>query len=153
RRKRPAPASGPGPGPAWLLVLVVSILLSLGLTLHGLGGQVSLTGPGTNGRAGPIPLPARLLFDWLPLFSSMRAYARFGLVAMLALAALMGIAWSRLARVWPRRAAWATLLAAACLLADFWTAPYAWGTTRVEETAAARYLASAPPGTIMQMPL
>jgi hypothetical protein len=130
---------------AWAAVLVASLVLSLGLTLHGLSGQVTV--------GGPIPLPGRLLFDWLPLFSSMRAYARFGLVAMLAMAVLMGIAWSVIMAVVGKRTNWLTLLALACLLADFWAAPYAWGTTRVAPTQAARFLASARPGAVMQMPL
>lgn len=133
------------PGRAWATVLVTSLVLSFGLTLHGLGGQITADGP--------IPLPGRLLFDWLPLFSSMRAYARFGLMAMLALVVLMGIAWSIIVGAVGKRANWLTLLVLACLLADFWAAPYAWGTTRVAPTQAAMFLASAPPGAVMQMPL
>src|SRR5205814_6808331 len=51
-------------GRVWLGLFVVTAVLSLGLTLHGPEGQVK----------GPIPLPGQLLFDWLPFYSSMRAY-------------------------------------------------------------------------------
>ncbi|MFL5732221.1 MAG: 6-pyruvoyl-tetrahydropterin synthase-related protein [Chloroflexia bacterium] len=133
----------------WLVILIISLVLSFGLTLHGLAGLVTLPATGN----APIPMPARLLYDWLPLFSSMRAYARFGLVAMLALAVLAGLAWSRLARARPSTASWLTLVAIICILIDYWAAPYPWGTTHVQPTRAATFLASAPPGTVMQMPL
>ena len=56
--------------PAWLAVMVVCYVLSLGLTLHGLSGQVNT---GTPQSPAAITLPGRLLYDWLPFFSSMRA--------------------------------------------------------------------------------
>jgi hypothetical protein len=127
----------------WLVVGVVAFVLSLGLTLHDTGGQVSP----------PVTLPGRLLYDWLPLFSSMRAYARFGLLVALAVIVLMGMGWANIASRFPRRANWLALLALVALLADFWTRPYAWGTTRVIPTKASRYLVAAPPGAIAQMPL
>ena len=140
-------ARAPGSWVAWGVVLAVAFVLSLGLTLHGLGGQVQLAGGGS------IPLPGQLLFDWLPLFSSMRAYARFGVIAVLAACVLMGLGWLFLCRRFPESAPWLTLLAALMIMVDFWTGPYAWGTSRVVESQTAGYLASAPPGTVMQMPL
>ena len=138
-------------GRAWVVVMVVSFVLSLGLTLHYAGGQAQVSLGG--GPAAPVTLPGRLLYDWMPLFSSMRAYARFGLLVMIAVTALMGLGWAAIARRWPARSNWLALVAAALLLADFWTTPYTWGTSRVVSSGAARYLAGAAPGTIMQMPL
>ncbi|HYO49479.1 MAG TPA: hypothetical protein VEW94_06475, partial [Chloroflexia bacterium] len=149
---RGARGEGRGARAVWLGVLVGAVVLSLGLTLHGLEGQV-LVGEGT-GRS-PITLPGRLLYDWLPLYSSMRAYARFGVLAALAVVVLMGLGWAALLRQpgWARRGQWLTLVATCLLLADFWSAPYAWGTTRVELTEASKFLSAAPPGLVMQMPL
>jgi hypothetical protein len=136
-------------GRVWLGLLIVTVILSLGLTLHGPNGQVS----------GPIPLPGQFLFDWLPFYSSMRAYARFGVLAALAAIVLMGIGWAYIVssgRPWvAHHARWLTLVAMCLLLADFWTSPYtyAWGTSRVEPSETAKYLAVQPPGLIMQMPL
>ena len=138
-------------GVSWLVVLAVSVVLSLGLTLHGLGGQVTVGS--STGTSSPITLPGRLLYDWLPLFSSMRAYARFGVLAMLAVVVLLGTGWARITRAVPRRALWLTLVALCLLLADFWTGPYSWGTSRVEASAAESFLASSPVGSIIQLPL
>jgi hypothetical protein len=47
-----------------------------------------------------------------------------------------------------------TALALVFILADLWTAPYSWGTSRVEPSETARLLAEQPePGLVMQMPL
>jgi hypothetical protein len=146
RRNKAVPNRAAG---VWLGLLVVTIILSLGLTLHGPDGQVK----------GPIPLPGQFLFDWLPFYSSMRAYARFGVLAALAAVVLMSIGWAyivRSNRPWvTRHTKWLTLVAVCLLLADFWTSPYtyAWGTSRVEPSETAKFLAAQPPGLIMQMPL
>ncbi len=137
---------------AWLLLALLCFVLSLGLTLHDDGGQVKF---GAEGAA--LPMPGRLLYDWLPLYSSMRAFARFGVLVMLAVVVLMGMGWAALLRWGPRwvriRPLWSTGLAALLILADFWSGPYAWGTSRVEAGEAARYLAQQPPGLVMRMPL
>lgn len=134
----------------WLGLGLVCFVLSLGLTLHDAGGQMKIGG-------GPLALPGQLLYDWLPLYSSMRAFARFGILVMLACAALLGLGWAGLLRrgpAWLRmRPLFATLVAAVLILADFWTGPYSWGTTTVQPTATAQYLAQQSPGTVMQMPL
>jgi len=47
-----------------------------------------------------------------------------------------------------------TLIALVLLLVDLWTAPYSWGTSRVEPGETARFLATQPePGLVMEMPL
>jgi hypothetical protein len=136
---------------AWLALGVLAFILSLGLTLHDANGQVRV------GAGGVVPLPGQLLYDWLPLYSSMRAFARFGVIVALALAVLLGLVWSAGLRHGPSRVRrspyFATLVLALLLMIDFWTAPYAWGTTRVEAGETARFLAQQPPGTVMQMPL
>jgi hypothetical protein len=129
-------------------------VLSLGLTLHGLNGTLQIQWPW---GAGPLPLPGQLLYDWLPFYSSMRAYARWGLVVTLGLVVLGGIAWTYLVRYGPgafRSASrWLATLALVAIAVDLWTAPYAWGTSRVEPGEASRFVASLPDGTVMRMPM
>jgi hypothetical protein len=136
---------------AWLALGLVAFVLSLGLTLHDANGQVRL------GHNGAIPLPGQLLYDWLPLYSSMRAFARFGVIVALAAVVLLGLIWAALLKNGPRlvrrNPGVATIVLALLVMADFWTGPYAWGTSRVEPTETARFLAQQPAGTVMQMPL
>lgn len=135
----------------WAGLAAVCFVLSLGLTLHDANGQVKLAGGGI------VPLPGQLLYNWLPLYSSMRAFARFGLLVMLAATALMGLGWAALLRwgpAWLRaRPLFSTSLAALLLLVDFWTGPFAWGTSRVEPGQLETFLAKQPSGIVMQMPL
>jgi hypothetical protein len=137
---------------AWLALGLVTALLSLGLTLHDLEGQYQLE---LAGGTTEVPMPGQILYDYLPLYSSMRAYARFGVVVALAAAVLMALGWrvflngARFKRNAPFLATAAMLL----LLADLWTAPYVWGASRVEPTQTAEFLSAQPPGLIMQMPL
>ncbi len=136
----------------WVALLLLSVLLSLGLTLHDLQGQVLV--PKGNG-VDAIRLPGTILYDWLPLYSSMRAYARFGVLASLAIALLagLGLSWL-LAHPRARKySAFVTLVVLGLVMADFWTAPYSWGTSNVQPTKLSAYLAAAPPGAVMQMPL
>ncbi|MDQ3928412.1 MAG: glycosyltransferase family 39 protein, partial [Chloroflexota bacterium] len=136
---------------AWLALALIAAVLSLGLTLHDANGQVRI------GQGGAIALPGQLLYDWLPLYSSMRAFARFGVIVALALAALLGLVWNALVRYGPtvlrRNRAFATALLVSLLMCDFWSGPYAWGTSRVEAGATARFLAEQPAGIVMEMPL
>jgi hypothetical protein len=45
------------------------------------------------------------------------------------------------------------MVASLLLLLDFWTGPYSWGTSRVTEGSTAAFLASAPAGTVIKLPL
>lgn len=136
---------------AWLVLALVAFVLSLGLTLHDANGQVRV------GQDAVIPLPGQLLYDWVPLYSSMRAFARFGVIVALAMTVLLGLIWSASLRQGPtavrRNPVMATLVLVLVLIIDFWTGPYAWGTSRVAAGETARYLAQQPAGTVMQMPL
>ena len=139
---------------AWAVLVALAAVLSLGLTLHGLNGTLQIQWPW---GAGPLPMPGQLLYDWLPFYSSMRAYARFGLLVALGLVALGGIAWAYLLRYGPRwfrpRSRWIAAVALFAMAVDLWTAPYAWGTSPVAPSDASRFVASLPSGTVMRMPL
>jgi hypothetical protein len=101
-------------------------------------------------------MPGRILFDWLPFYSSMRSYARFGVLAVLAMAVLLGLGWTSIHRYGGKwvgeHGRWLIVPAMCLLLADLWTAPYRWGSSRVAPTETSKYLASAQPGSVMQMP-
>lgn len=138
----------------WVGLGLVCFVLSLGLTLHDAHGEVKSAG------GGAIPLPGQLLYDWLPLYSSMRAFARFGVLVMLAAVVLMGLGWRALLQLGPlwlrARPVFGTTLAALLILLDFWTGPYAWGTSRVEPGKLSQFLAGQPNGPndiVMQLPL
>jgi hypothetical protein len=137
---------------AWLVLGFVAAILSLGLTLHDLKGQYQLP---LAGGSVILPMPGQFLFDYLPLFSSMRAYARFGVIAALAVAVLMALAWS----IFLHRSRFrkhSTFLATGALvllLADLWSAPYVWGWSLVEPTQTAQFISAQPPGLVTQMPL
>ena len=138
----------------WAALLALIIVLSLGLTLHWSQGQVLW--PMAGGTT-PIPMPGSLLYDFFPFYSSMRVYARFGILAVLALVVLMGLGWVVLREQdngWLRRyGKWLIVPVMCLLLADQWTGPYQWGSSRVEQTETSKYIAAAPPGSVMQMPL
>lgn len=138
---------------AWVTLMLVAIILSLGLTLHGPEGQVQFS-------FGALPLPGQLLFDWLPFYSSMRAYARFGVLVALAIAVLVGISWRYITQAQTMQgkgrfnSRQLTLIALTFLLIDLWTAPYSWGASPVGPSDTARFLQTQPePGLVMQMPL
>jgi hypothetical protein len=152
RRHRLRPPESSRSGIAWLVVGLAAFVLSLGLTLHDLHGQYQLP---LAGGSTTLPMPGQLLYDYLPLFSSMRAYARFGVIVSLAVAALMALGWLVFLQSgrFRRHAAFLGTLALALLLADLWTAPYIWGWSKVEPTETAKFLAAQPEGLIMQMPL
>jgi hypothetical protein len=154
--RRRAKQSGPTTAPwgLWLVMLVFVTVLSFGLTLHGLRGQVEWT-DGTD--VATIPMPASILYDWLPFFSSMRSYARFGVLAALALAVLMGLGWASICRYGgtfaARHGMSLLLLAVTLLLFDVLTVPFKWGSSPVRPTVTSAFLNAAPEGSVMQMPL
>jgi hypothetical protein len=152
-RRRARGEAGRASGP-WVVLVVVAGVLSLGLTLHGLEGTLQMGWPWGEG---PVPMPGQLLYDWLPFYSSMRAYARFGLLVALGLVALGGIAWGYLLRWGPGgfrvRSRWLATVALVAVVVDLWAAPYAWGMSPVRESEPARFVASLPAGAVMRMPL
>ncbi len=138
----------------WAGLLGLIVVLSFGLTLHWLQGQMRWP---MAGGSTPIPMPGQLLYDWFPFYSSMRVYARFGILATLAMVVLMGLGWAALrmhSKGWLKKnGGWLIVPAMCLLLADVWTGPYQWGSSRVEPTETSKFIAAAPAGSVMQMPL
>ncbi len=162
---------------------IMAFVLALGTTLHWAGRPVYVRLPeavvvalnrgiATLGRWPPlhwvppytlgsdsvslVPLPLLLLYLLLPVTGVMRAWARFGLVANLAVAVLAGLgvaAWR--ARLVPtsrwRRGAPVALVALICF--EFLAAPYAFGWSEVRGQPVDAWLAGQPRGLVAQFPL
>jgi hypothetical protein len=110
-----------------------------------------------------LPLPTLLLYLFLPFFSAMRVWGRFGLVTLFGIAALAGYGLRTLQnRVsLPQRSSPAgrrMVLLAAVLLAlvvlEFAAVPYALGACRIEPRAVDDWLAKQPGDfAILELPL
>ncbi len=133
----------------WVILGAICFVLSLGLTLHTAGGGQALIGGGT------VTLPGRLFYDWVPGFSSLRAYARFGVGVALGGAVLAGLGatWLLARPVMLKWRAAGAVGLIALVLCDLWSAPNAWGLTTVQPNAVAGWLAAQPPGAVIQLPL
>ncbi len=165
-----------------LVIGLSSSVLALGTTLHVFGRRVYLPVPAVveegfsrlmivlagkwalyratysslrAANAIPIPLPGFLAYLFLPLFSAMRHWYRFGIITTLAVAILAGVgaAWllPRLARRW-QPFALATLVL--LVLLDFLPAPLPYGLSYTTTQPVDRWLAAQDGDfAIMQFPL
>jgi len=127
----------------WLIMFLVSVILALGPTLHWRGESLGM------------PMPARLLHRFVPPYSSIRAWSRFGMVAAFALSVLSGLGarWvlDRMERRNRRFVVGAPLLVL-LILFDFAALPP--GTTRTVGRAVDYWLAEKPGKfTIIEFPL
>lgn len=110
-----------------------------------------------------LPLPTLLLYLFLPFFSAMRVWGRFGLLTVFGIAALGGYGLQALQKSvsLPQRTArcrqQAALLALALcglVILEFAAVPYALGACRVEPRAVDEWLARQPDGfAILELPL
>jgi hypothetical protein len=166
---------------AWLALLAA--VLALGTTLHWGGEPVYVRVPaaveqqfsramyvltgrlalnpvsyGALQRPGEIvlPMPTLTLYLFTPFMSAMRVWARFGLLAMLFVAALAAQGVDALLarlRTQPLRVAVGTVLLALVLL-DFAVMPYPYGYTEVRGQPVDAWLAQqAPNSPVIQYPL
>ena len=141
-----------------LLVILVAFVLALGTDFHWLGQRVEVTLPGLlqnllHRDQAPIPLPALLLFRYLPFYAKMRALMRIGLFALIftTLLAGLGAAWL-LRRMGPRRVLPLTLLLLALVFIDFYPGPYT-HFDRVQARPVDSWLADQPgQGAVAQFP-
>ncbi len=131
---------------------LLAVVLSFGLE-YDLAGELARFDPALRNESWRIPLPGLLLYKYVPLFSSIRAWARFGIIVIFAfyVIAALGLAWM-LTR--PRLSAYRyTIITALAVLiiADFWATPYTWGFSRVEEQPLDAYLATLPGQPVVAM--
>ncbi len=170
---------------AWLSAIFV--LLSLGTTLHWLSSPLYITVPGWLERvftlgmgfltkrlalypissyslrvenAVYVPMPTLLLYLFLPFFSAMRVWARFGLITALGVSVLAGRGLQRLltrcaehhvpgngprkqtAGVGASKAKWVAVLLCAAVIVEFASFPYALGWSNVQARPVDGWLAS-----------
>ncbi len=117
----------------YLLISALAFVLSFGLGFH-IGVLFDKLKVGGSDPNATLWLPGWLLYKFVPLFSAIRAYARFGLIVTLAVIVLAALGLAMLlAR--PRFAPYRRLTIVALtivLLCDFAANPYAFGMSRVE---------------------
>lgn len=100
---------------------------------------------------GPSAYLYTLFFHAIPVFSFLRAPARFGIVVVIALVVGMGLSIAWLARRWPARGRVAGFAVSALLVAELATLPL--GLPEVEPpNVAYRLLATARPGPVVELP-
>lgn len=167
----------------YVWVALLACLLAMGTTLHFAGKPVYLPVPSqveqlfARGmyfltgklalnkvsfaalrRPGAIvlPLPTLLLYLFVPLMNAMRVWARFGIVAMLAVAVLA--AWgvdhllARLGSQWVRMVL--AVVVAILILLDLTVVPYPYGYTEAREQPVDEWLALQPDeGAVLHYPL
>jgi len=133
-------------------------LLSTRLALYPISSY-SLRVPG----AVYLPLPTLLLYLFLPFFSAMRVWGRFGLLTLFGVAALAGYGLQAVQRQLARaqrpspaglRPALIAALLCALVLVEFAAVPYALGACRVEPRPVDEWLAQQPGDfAILELPL
>lgn len=90
----------------------------------------------------------------VPIVSSFRAPARFGVLVLLSIAVLAAIGAARIFEAWPTAKPW--LVAAFMLICgvEYWSAPLPVREFDTRPSEAHRYLASQPPGSVvLEMPV
>jgi len=179
---------------ALLGVAVVAGIFALGMTLH-IGGQTfylpvpSIVAKAFNygmsvlvrdlalnpvsyfglitGDAIVIPMPTLLIYLFVPASNSMRLWYRFGLITLLAVAVLAGVAFWRMAggngetdqgspgtrRAAPLMHPWWGAVIFLLVLVEFLAAPATYGRTEIWPQPVERWLAAQPDGAVALFPI
>ncbi len=99
-----------------------------------------------------VPMPTLLLYLFMPFFSAMRVWTRFGLFVLLGVAVLSGVGAAYLADRW--RNGLVVALLCAGIIVEFAPMPYALGYARVQPQPVDTWLAKQPgQGLVIQFPL
>lgn len=113
-----------------LVIIVVAFILALGTDFHWNNQRVEVPVPAflqgfLHRTETPIPLPAYLLFKYVPFYSQMRALMRMGVYVLIftTLMAGFGAAWL-LGKAGPKRALPLAALLIGLVWLDFYPGPY-----------------------------
>jgi hypothetical protein len=142
-----------------LVVMAAAFVLSLGTDFHWNNQRVEAPVPAplqslVGGREhAPIPMPALLLFKYLPFYSKMRALMRIGFFVLLFASLLAGLGADALfKRAGARRAGWLAALLIFLVFLDFYPGPVR-AFSRVEARPVDAWLAAQPGGgAVAQFP-
>ncbi|NLG99326.1 MAG: hypothetical protein GX491_18375 [Chloroflexi bacterium] len=141
-----------------LLVIIVSFVLALGTDFHWNSQRVEVPVPGAlqnilHRESVPLPLPAFLLFRFLPFYAKMRAIMRIGLFVLIFTSLMAGLgAAYLLQKAGPRRVLPVTVLLLALVFFDFYPGPYQ-QLARIEARPVDHWLAQQPgQGAVAQFP-
>lgn len=91
----------------------------------------------------------RLLHDVVPLLSSLRSSARFGVLVLLSLSVLAGFGAARIFSARPRHATAIGAITTLLCLAEFWSVPVSVRPDQRQPTEAHQWLARQPRGTVV----
>jgi len=113
-----------------LFIIVVAFILALGTDFHWNNQRVEVPVPAVlrdviDRESVPIPLPAYLLFKYVPFYAKMRAIMRIGFFTQFFIIVMAGLgtAWL-LGKAGPKRARPLTILLLVLVFLDFYPGPY-----------------------------
>ena len=155
---RGTPDSGPAPEERSLYPGLVAILLAvsafpppvprlawvyLGLTAFSVDAALGVNG-----------VLFSALHQVVPLLSSFRSFARFGVLVLLSLSVLAGYGAANIFRARPRYATVIAVMATVLCVVEYWSAPVRVRVDQSQPTEAHQWLADQPPGTvIVELPM
>jgi hypothetical protein len=119
----------PVPRLAWVYLALTALTVDFSLGMHG------------------VLYP--LLHQAVPLLSSLRSSARFGVLVLLSLSVLAGFGAAGLFRARPRYATAIGVIATALCVLEYWSAPVSIRADQRQPTEAHRWLARQPAGSVV----
>jgi hypothetical protein len=143
----------------FLVTCLAAIVLAMGTSLHWNGQPVSFSvpeifQPWIARDSFSIPLPNRLLFDYLPFYDNMRAWMRYGIYASLFASLLAGLGFAWLAQKTTNPAAARMLFATILILVLVDLFPNPLPITRLERQPVDTWLSAQPGrGAFVQFPI
>jgi hypothetical protein len=150
--------SGPKPDERSLYPGLVAVLLAAAAFLRPVTRlawvYLGLTVLSVDAALGMHGLVVPWLLQVVPLLSSLRASARFGVFVLLSLSVLAGFGAANIFRARPRYATVIGVIATLLCLLEYWSAPVSVRPDQRHPTEAHQWLSQQPPGTvIVEMPV
>ena len=150
---RGQPDSGPAPDERSLYPGMVAILFAAAAFLRPVPRlawvYLALAILSVDAALGMRGLLSPWLYEFVPLFSSLRAPARFAVFVLLSLSILAGIGAANIFKARPRNATAIALLATLLCLLEYWSAPVSVRPYHSVPSPAHQWLAQQPPGSVV----